>query len=103
MTYRRATGTAPRVYHSPEPARTMLRRYLRQERYMVKDLAKWWDVLPTTAYRLMNDKRRGLSPQYYDLAIKHLKLDIHDAQVLLIAAAREAGWNIKPEDVLTNE
>lgn len=100
MTYRQAAGHRVVVYNSPESPRNMLRRHLRNERYQLKDLSVWWDVLPTTAYRLMNDKRRPLSPQYYELAIKHLKLDIHDAQLLLIAGAREAGWNIKPKDLL---
>ena len=100
MTYRRATGNAPKVYKSPVSPRNLLREHLRAQRYLVKDLATWWNVIPTTAYRLMNETRRALNPQYYELAIKHLKLDIHDAQELLIAAAREAGWNIKPEDLL---
>ena len=103
MTYRRATNNEPSVYKSPTSARNLLREHLRSQRFLVKDLATWWNISPPSAYRLMNEKRRILGPQYYELAIKHLRLDIHDAQELLLAAAREAGWNIKPEDMLTND
>lgn len=102
MPYRPATGRPLKADSNPRSARSILRRHLRQSGFTISgSLAKWWNIHPTSAYRLMYSKRK-LAPQYILAAIKGLKLDDFDAQDLILQAAREAGWPIKPEFFLND-
>ena len=95
MTYRQAAGRKMVAYKSRIPPRDMLRRFVRRSGHQIKDLAGWWDISPTSVYRLLCDKNRPLSPQYYEIAAKKLDLTHKETQLLLIAGAREAGWNVE--------
>lgn len=100
MAYRKPTGRPIRVQNSKvglPTARDLIRKHLRQEGRMVKDLAKAWNVVPVSAYRIMYTPSRPLSPQYVDAVIDMLRLDDFDATQLRLRAANEAGWNINPE------
>lgn len=98
MSYRPATGRPLKVHNSARSSRDIIRRHLKLNGLTIGNhLAKWWNVHHVSAYRIMYDKKRRLSPQYIYAAIEGLRLDEFDAQDLLLQAAREAGWKINPD------
>lgn len=95
MTYN--LGRKIKVKKSPRSVRDIIRRHLREEgKTIVHDLAKWWQMHPRSAYRLMYKHERTFTPTYIEAVIAGLKLDEFDANELRLLAAIEAGWQLNP-------
>lgn len=83
-------------------ARDMLRRHLHESRRDLKWLADVWGCKSFSVWRVFQRTDRALQPRHVELAITAMELDEFDANEIRLTAAREAGWKIDPQFLLSN-
>lgn len=88
------------VKAQPKTVRDVIRRHLREEgKTIAAFLAPAWGMAVNSAYRRMYDSN-ALTPAHIDAVVEGLQLDEFDAAELYLLGAIEAGWKIRPQDVL---
>lgn len=104
MAYRTPTGRKIEIKLGPRTVRRMIKEHLKYEKKTIThDLARIWNVHHNSAFRIIYEKRRPLSPEYVEAVITGLKLDEFDANALRLQGALEAGWKIDVTRLLDQE
>lgn len=83
-------------------ARDLLRRHLHEARLDLKWLAGAWGCKPFSVWRCFQRVEAPMQPRQIEAAITALELDEFDANEIRLTAAREAGWKIDPQFLLSN-
>lgn len=86
-------GQPIRVPPGPSTARSIIKRHFREERIPLASLADRWRCTAAHIYSTFS-RHRPLAPGHIEGAIAVLGLDEFDANELRLQAAREAGWEI---------